>query len=183
LYLMMLMNYIGENRKKLLLTLGFTGATASMLFMFVFPGIYLIGALLVIIGVTCLGCSFVLLNSFLPLLVANHPSIRDPDGGLDGGVDVPMVPMSTENDDADSLDGDEMNGHTGNHTVSDDIPLKKNPFQLGETSPALKLSNQISSKGVGIGYAAALFVQIVGIGIIVLFSKLSPATFVFVVTR
>jgi UMF1 family MFS transporter len=146
-----------------------------MLFMLVFPGMHLVGALLVVVGVTSLGCSFVLLNSFLPLLVANHPTIRELDGLVSGGDDIPMIAVSASDDDVDSLDGEEMNGRATHDTVSNRVPMNETPSQLNTTSPALKLSNEISSKGVGIGYAAALFVQILGIGIVVLFSKLSPA--------
>jgi UMF1 family MFS transporter len=52
----------------------YTGSLASALFIFVSPAIYYLAPILVIVGVTSLGCSFVLLNAFLPLLVANHPS-------------------------------------------------------------------------------------------------------------
>lgn len=124
----------GGNRKRLLLTFGTIGAIMSMSFMFVVPAIYLVGALLVIIGVTCLGSSFVVLNSFLPLLAANHPSVQDTS----------------------------KKGRTG----------------VGETIPAdgcsteLQISTTISSNAVGLGYAAAVFVQVLGIGILAITKKL-----------
>src|ERR1700693_2920799 len=96
---------LDENRKKLLLALGFTGATACMLFLLVFPSIYLVGSLLVVVSVTCLGSTFVLLNSFLPLLVSNHPSIRNSDEGMDHAPGVLMATLSSENNDADSPNG------------------------------------------------------------------------------
>lgn len=65
----------GENRKRLLLVFGWMGAATSMAFMLVFPSMYALAPLLAIIGVTCLGSSFVLLNSFLPLLAANDPLV------------------------------------------------------------------------------------------------------------
>src|SRR5438270_13752132 len=48
-----------------------------MLFLMVVPGLHLLASFLVIVGVTCLGSSFVILNSFLPLLVANLPLAQE----------------------------------------------------------------------------------------------------------
>ena len=75
----------GTYRKRLLLGFGFTGSLACSLFIVVFPSIYLLGPLLVVVGVVCLGSSFVLLNSFLPLLASNHMSIRDYEGAESAG--------------------------------------------------------------------------------------------------
>ena len=47
-----------------------------MLFLPVVPEVYALGALLAIVSNTCFGASFVLLNSFLPILVRRHPSIK-----------------------------------------------------------------------------------------------------------
>lgn len=66
----------GLYRKSLLLSFAFTGSVATMLFLVVVPKIYVFGALLAIISNTCFGASFVLLNSFLPVLVRRHPSIQ-----------------------------------------------------------------------------------------------------------
>src|SRR4051812_48639140 len=95
---------LGENRKRLLLIIAYTGAVACMLFIFIVPSIYLLGCLLVVIGVTCLGSSFVLLNSFLPILVSNHPSIENENGGTGDEGEMPMATLSSDNDDTDSLD-------------------------------------------------------------------------------
>ena len=64
----------GRYRKKLLLTFAFAGSIATMLFLPVTPAVYLFGSLWAIVGNVCFGASFVLLNSFLPLLVRHHPS-------------------------------------------------------------------------------------------------------------
>ncbi|KAG9231633.1 autophagy-related protein 22-like protein [Amylocarpus encephaloides] len=87
----------GNNRKKLLIGFGFTGAISSMLFLFIVPKVFLLGPLLTVIGVTCLGSSFVILNSFLPVLVANHPSIAS-SGSLSiiGKADSPALALSTK---------------------------------------------------------------------------------------
>lgn len=66
----------GLYRKTLLLSFAFTGSVATMLFLVVIPKIYVFGALLAIVSNTCFGASFVLLNSFLPVLVRRHPSIQ-----------------------------------------------------------------------------------------------------------
>ena len=63
----------GRYRKKLLLIFAFVGSIATMLFLPVTPAVYLFGSLWAIVGNVCFGASFVLLNSFLPLLVRHHP--------------------------------------------------------------------------------------------------------------
>ncbi|KAK6429666.1 hypothetical protein LTR95_014189 [Oleoguttula sp. CCFEE 5521] len=102
----------GARRKRLLLVFAFTGAIATMLYAFVVPQVYLLGSLLTIVGVICLGCTFVLLNSFLPLLAARHPNVDD------------------------------------------------------KSTTALAMSVRISSKGVGLGYAAAVLAQVISIGLL-----------------
>lgn len=64
----------GQYRKKLLIGFAVAGAIATMLYLPVTPRIYLLGSLWAIVGNVCFGASFVLLNSFLPLLVRWHPS-------------------------------------------------------------------------------------------------------------
>jgi len=66
----------GRFRKKFLLYFAFIGSIATMLFLPVVPSIYILGAFLAIIANTCFGASFVLLNSFLPLLVRFHPTVK-----------------------------------------------------------------------------------------------------------
>ncbi|KAI5364930.1 Putative MFS transporter superfamily [Septoria linicola] len=121
----------GTYRKRLLLGFAFVGAGATMAMVAVWPGIYLVASLLTITGVVCLGSTFVLLNSYLPLLAANHPQVRARSNG----------------------------------NLSDQVSGKHS------TSPQLKLSTQISSKGVGLGYAAAVTTQILSIGLLVLLKK------------
>jgi UMF1 family MFS transporter len=64
----------GRYRKKLLIGFAVLGAIATMLYLPVTPNLYLLGSLWAIVGNVCFGASFVLLNSFLPLLVRWHPS-------------------------------------------------------------------------------------------------------------
>ncbi|GIZ47367.1 hypothetical protein CKM354_001046000 [Cercospora kikuchii] len=121
----------GTYRKRLLLTFAFVGSGATMAMILVSPGIYLIGSLLTIVGVVCLGSTFVLLNSYLPLLAANHPQVRA-----------------------------KVRDDTGGYLET-----------KSSTSPELKLSTQISSRGVGLGYAAAVSTQVLSIGLLVLLKK------------
>lgn len=107
---------------------GSVGALASISFLFVVPAIYLVAALLVIIGITCLGSSFVVLNSYLPLLAVNHPSNQD------------HAKQSTH-------------------------------YASQSSSPALQISTEISSKAVGLGYAAAVLVQVISIGLLITLKK------------
>ena len=71
----------GQYRKKLLLGFAGVGAVATMLFLFVTPSVYLLGSLWAILGNVCFGASFVLLNSFLPLMVRYHPVVLFGRGG------------------------------------------------------------------------------------------------------
>ncbi|KAH6673436.1 autophagy-related protein 22-like protein [Halenospora varia] len=150
----------GNYRKKFLLAFGFAGSISSMLFLLVVPQIFLFGSLLVIIGVTCLGSSFVILNSFLPLLVANHPEAHhdhlDPDESMSTELTLSMEPLSP------GLRHRESTEHVPHH-------LKQ--LDSKADSKELKLSTQISSKGVGIGYIAAVFVQVLSILLLFLLSK------------
>ncbi|KAJ6014352.1 hypothetical protein N7540_008943 [Penicillium herquei] len=162
---------IENNRKTLLLSFGFIGSATSMLFVLIAPSMYIIGSILVVIGVTCLGSSFVVLNSFLPVLVANDPSIQEQQGRRGEEMSSLHRDHNTENDewnawdDADSLDGMNPMGH--------DIPSGEEDLKSKDQSsaPELQLSTKISSKGIGLGYFAAVFVQIVSIILLVVLSK------------
>lgn len=141
----------GPYRKKMLTICAYTGSIASMLFIFISPGIYYLAPFLVIAGVSSLGFSFVLLNAFLPLLVNNHPS----ESNLKS-----FSSESTESLDQE-LESFNPNGDSGMHRRGNADKLAKD----------LKRSAVISSKGVGYGYIAAVFVEVIAIGILFLFSK------------
>ncbi|RDW74532.1 MFS transporter [Aspergillus mulundensis] len=157
-----------NNRKTLLLTFGFVGSATSMLFMLIAPPVFVLGALLVIIGVTCLGSSFVVLNSFLPILVANDPSIQiaaDKNGDeLHDLPDADDFSLRSWTDDEDNGD------HTGPAKSGKPTESEKTS---GSTSPELQLSTRISSRGVGLGYCAAVLVQILSILMLFTLSKTS----------
>lgn len=135
-----------------------------MLFIVTSPAIYLFGSFLVIAVVTCLGSSFVLLNSFLPLLVANHPSIRASASGQ-----LPSdIALDTFQEDSASLNPAGQDNQSTRSAIGDSLP------RATATIPAeLQLSNRISSKGTGIGYASAVFVQCLSIALLLTLSKTS----------
>lgn len=74
----------GKFRKTMLLTFAAVGAVATMLFLPITPSAYLLGSVWAIIGNVCFGASFVLLNSFLPLLVRHHPKVLGRSRGRTG---------------------------------------------------------------------------------------------------
>ncbi|KAF9883246.1 Autophagy protein 22 [Aspergillus nanangensis] len=150
-----------KNRKTLLLAFGFVGSATSMLFVFVAPPVFVLGAILVVIGVTCLGSSFVLLNSFLPVLVANDSSIREP--------------SKESGEELHSLDPDGQTQSRGSFSDGDAETGPRRGSGLGSStaSPEMQLSTRISSKGVGLGYCAAVLVQIISILLLFTLSKTS----------
>ncbi|RAL04657.1 MFS transporter [Aspergillus ibericus CBS 121593] len=153
-----------NNRKTLLLAFGFIGSATSMLFVFIAPPVFVLGALLVVIGIVCLGSSFVVLNSFLPVLVANDPSIQKD--------------AKETAEELHQMDSDGEYVHARASFDTEDSPHRP-PTGLGlggatgTSSPELQLSTKISSKGVGLGYCAAVFVQILSILLLFGLSKTS----------
>lgn len=135
-----------------------------MVFILVVPEIYWIAPFLVIIGVTCLGSSFVVLNSFLPLLAANHPSVQDSKSGYDEPSSIPLESFSPGFRRRNSVEYSESQHFNGLNALTPANRQKKD-------SSTLKVSTEISAKGVGVGYRAALFVQLLSIGLLYLMSK------------
>lgn len=147
----------GNFRKKLLLAFAWIGSAAVMLYIFVSKETYILGALLAIVSNTAFGASFVLLNSFLPLIVRNHPLVayadkareQHRDASIDDGESEHMVDSTVA-----LLADDVLTGRP---------QLQRVPTHEDLTSLELTLSTQISAKGIGIGYLAGLFLQIVAI--------------------
>lgn len=163
----------GNYRKRLLLIFAWTGSLCVMCYIFIFKEIYLLGALLAIISNTSFGASFVLLNSFLPLLVRHHPLVQDSASGypiVDGDEDqlpesgsLATSPTLTEHPISDSTTALLRSCDTD----SEYYALRRTPTHEELTSIELKLSTEISAKGIGIGYGAALFVQCASILLLV----------------
>ena len=145
-----------------------------MLFLIVVPQIYLIGSILVIISVTCLGSSFVILNSFLPLLVSNHPSIQTHGNhGTQYSSSIALETLSSGSRGLNPMGHDRQNTDTAVGSPLAELASPAVGSRLNSTSPELQLSNKISSKGVGLGYSAAVFIQCLCIILLFLLSKLS----------
>ncbi|OTA69267.1 autophagy-related protein 22 [Hypoxylon sp. EC38] len=164
----------GNYRKRLLLAFAWTGSFCVMAYIFIVKEIYILGALLAIISNTSFGASFVLLNSFLPLLVRHHPKVQesvaglseDPDLHSDTAVETRSISTSA------TLDEDPLSNSTTAllPRIDDSLDLhelRRIPTHEELTSIELQLSSQISAKGIGIGYGAALFVQCASILILV----------------
>ncbi|KAF7565271.1 ATG22 multi-domain protein [Pyrenophora tritici-repentis] len=144
----------GRFRKTFLLWFAFVGSIATMLFLPVVPKVYLLGAVLAIIANTCFGASFVLLNSFLPLMEniirdARYPNqLTHQEGLFDQVADVTTALLPS------------------NHTADLSIPMAKSN---AAPSVELALATKISSYGIAIGYIAALLVQTIGILVVIAF--------------
>jgi UMF1 family MFS transporter len=162
----------GNYRKTLLLGFAWTGSFAVMLYIFVTKSVYILGAVLAIISNTSFGASFVLLNSFLPLLVRHHPTVekvhaeddRRPRRSTRSSADISQAETEFE-DPASStaalLSGDVPAAAPEGHGI------RRVRTHEDLTNLELTLSTQMSAKGVGVGYMAGLFLQCIAIFILI----------------
>ncbi|KAG5947030.1 Autophagy protein 22 [Claviceps pazoutovae] len=162
----------GHYRKKLLLYFAWIGALAVMSYVFISKETYLLGALLTILSNTSFGASFVLLNSFLPLLVRNHPDVLHAKRARRGTISEFSHSglQSRAMEDSDATWGENGVDPASPLLPEDDTLLglrRRTPTREEITSTELQLSSRLSANGMGIGYMAALFVQCVAIGILV----------------
>ena len=140
----------GLYRKTFLLVFAVVGSVATMLFLPLSSNLYVMAALLAIVANTCFGGSFVLLNSFLPLLVRNHPDILKSVAHENNRDDeTPTLTSESQVPNGDPFTEVSPYGHTEGTS---------SPPKL--VSAELELSTKISSHGMGIGYTAAVIVQI-----------------------
>ncbi|KAI4139709.1 MAG: hypothetical protein L6R39_006153 [Caloplaca ligustica] len=155
----------GVYRKRLLLFFAFTGAVATMLFIAVIPKIYLFGGLLAIIANVCFGASFVLLNSFLPVIVRHHPTVQATTFDQSNAADARASgPTEIEDHNMDDSTAALLGQSQDNQARSHSKPA---------VSAELLLSTSISSNGIGIGYIAAVIVQLVAVAIILITKSIS----------
>ncbi|KAG2420587.1 hypothetical protein HFD88_000199 [Aspergillus terreus] len=153
----------GSYRKILLVACALTGSISTMMFIAVKPNLYILGGLFAVVANTCFGASFVLLNSFLPLLVRHHPSLlaKHRQAGASPNGDQPPATHRARRTE------DEANVTTpllpSGSTNTDDATQES----VSDTSLELKLSTKISSNGIGIGYIAAVILQIICIVVVV----------------
>lgn len=140
-----------------------------MSFVLIAPPVFLVGSILAIVGVTCLGSSFVVLNSFLPVLVANDASIQKYNDIH--GNELSVMEQNDHASEGDTWEGEDSDEHSvdGLRTANRADGLKGKVS--GSSSPELQRSTQISSKGVGLGYSAAVFVQCLSILLLVTLNK------------
>jgi UMF1 family MFS transporter len=176
----------GRFRKTFLLWFAFIGSISTMLFLPVVPKVYILGAVLAIISNTCFGASFVLLNSFLPVIVRFHPTVRYPDSSTEGSfVDEDEDDLVTPTQERVAHEAHWANHLSERENVLDEVadattallPSRISTADL--TSPRVKssvapsqelaLSTKISSYGIAIGYIAALLVQTIGIVVVIMF--------------
>lgn len=164
----------GHYRKKLLLSFAWIGSFSVMMYLFVASHLYILGATLAIISNVAFGASFVLLNSFLPLLVRNHPRVLYAEGALTPDLDVShhrnlgesrqMEPSHIDDDTATLRSENSTTGLLGDETHHH---LAKVLTHEDQTGLEIKLSTEISAKGISIGYAAGLFLQCIAILVLV----------------
>ena len=160
----------GSYRKTFLLYFAYVGAISTMMYLFATPNLFVLGSLLAIIANTSFGASFVLLNSFLPVLARRHSSLQKTQAlevydqpeeeqrlmheRTDRFLD-PHMDSSADLLDGPSLDGaDEPSDRSGGSVSG-----------AGSVSDIEVLTN-ISSNGVGIGYIAAMTAQTFSIVIV-----------------
>ncbi|KAL8781104.1 MAG: hypothetical protein Q9213_006162 [Squamulea squamosa] len=159
----------GVYRKRLLLFFAFTGALATILFIGVIPRIFLFGGLLAIFANVCFGASFVLLNSFLPLLVRNHPSVQTSSS--------PHLSNHSTSQNANLSELENRNLDDPTAALLEDSPNGRlRSYEGNVVSPQLLLSTRISSYGIGFGYIAAVIVQLIAVAIILITKRLSDST-------
>lgn len=182
----------GRFRKTFLLWFAFVGSISTMLFLPVVPQVYILGAVLAIIANTCFGASFVLLNSFLPLLVRFHPTVKYADSSTDDSY------ADDDEDDVDTIRAESSqeqiergaryaNRLAHSEGILDEVAdattalLPSEPSAVDLTIPGpkssaapsqeLALATKISSYGIAIGYIAALVVQTMGILVVIAFQS------------
>ncbi|KAK7747693.1 Autophagy protein 22 [Diatrype stigma] len=144
----------GNYRKRLLLIFAWTGSVSVMAYIFVFKDIYLLGALLAIVSNTAFGASFVLLNSFLPLLVRHHPRVKE----QAAAVVVLHEPQEAHEYSRYSEESSNLAEHERRDSDApllsqangdaESLHLQRTPTHEELTSVELQLSTQISAKGI-----------------------------------
>lgn len=157
-----------------------------MLFLPVVPKVYILAAFFAIIANTCFGASFVLLNSFLPLLVRHHPTVQFAStSGESSYLDDEDLTRSTESlaaeaqysnelaNDENVMDGvaDATTALLPRARTEPDLTVP-NPRSRATPSQELALSTKISSYGIAIGYIAALLVQTIAILVVVYYGPM-----------
>ncbi|KAI5286928.1 Autophagy protein 22 [Ascosphaera aggregata] len=148
----------GKFRKQLLLVFAFVGSISLMLFMGITARFYLIAGLIAIISNTCFGASFVLLNSFLPLLVRHHPRVKKAEQQHQHQHQQQRQQEVTANTAALSSEHTPLLQRDTSNAATELSP---------SVSIGLALSTRISSWGIGIGYVGSLISLMISLGLVV----------------
>lgn len=167
----------GKFRKKLLIWFAVIGAIATCGFLAVSQSHYLVCAILAIVSNSAFGAVAVCGNSFLPVIVRNHPhvlsvveKIQDISSTVTSGTDDNHQEDRT-NESSDTTHNNDQEPQT------DRTPEVIGLLEQGRAKPndgehplltsiTSKISSTLSGKGVALGYISALVVQIVTIIII-----------------
>ncbi|KAM0245142.1 hypothetical protein ACHAP5_005682 [Fusarium lateritium] len=157
----------GNYRKKLLLTFAWIGSFAVMSYIFITKDNYILGALLTIISNTSFGASFVLLNSFLPLLVRYHPNVIEANVSATPDLGDSEFESRPLNESVGEFEDSGVSATSPLLLPEDGERLKPTASHAEITSKELQLSTRISAIGIGTGYIAALFVQCICIGVLI----------------
>jgi UMF1 family MFS transporter len=152
----------GSYRKTLLVTFAYVGSISTMLFLAVRSEVYVVASILAIVANTCFGSSFVLLNSFLPLLVRHHPSYLEA-GSSSFPDDHDANNEREERTDANTPLLQSQEGQNGSPIDNDSARAV-----LRRSSTALQLSTRVSSNGMGIAYIGSVILQISCIVVVML---------------
>ncbi|KAI7349411.1 MFS general substrate transporter [Hortaea werneckii] len=155
----------GRYRKIFLVAFALTGSIATMLFLPVTPAVYWLGSLWAMVGNVSIGASFVLLNSFLPLLVRHHPAVQ---------LTSDRGEVRTSHESWAGHEQQTSDEHSDRDVADDTTPLLQAaeqtttpyPPSAAAPSPQMQLSTRISSYGVGIGYIASIMVQFLSVFIL-----------------
>jgi len=143
----------GSHRKRLLLAVSITGVFTLFSFSIINSSVLVFAAVLAIVINVCLGCSLVLVNAYLPVLVRKHPTILETRIELESRAALPNDEQEQHLTMPD-LDLDQtglINGTSTNNKST----------TLGESITTKSvLSNQISSHATAFGYSAGLMVLV-----------------------
>ncbi|GAB7361209.1 hypothetical protein MBLNU230_g1272t1 [Neophaeotheca triangularis] len=158
----------GRYRKSLMLIFAGIGSLATMLFLVVTPSVYLLGSLWAIVGNVSFGASWVLLNSFLPLLVRHHPEVRPTEPSISETIGSIVLPIEESHPEASRQMSNTSEVATLVDSTASLLPRPARHQRLlcasnSLPSPRMQLSTKISSYGVGVGYVAAVIVQVLSI--------------------
>lgn len=123
-----------------------------MLFLPLGPNMLLVAALMAIFANTCYGASSVLLNSFLPLLVRNHPDAFGDEIFDDEISSNNRTPGESTPEEDSTLDVSTVDATTALLPSGNKTPPNVN-------SSDLSVGTKVSSYGTGIGYIGALLLQ------------------------